>query len=131
MRFETNEVCIWKVDNTLEQSVFEQLKWAINKQGVTQVFKIYKTPLRITCIPSRTIYAMDEIYEVKLSNRKLVERLIEREYHTLSSVEDSAEPKSTDEFKDHGVKVKLANKVQIQSSLGKMVKWSRFNCDRP
>lgn len=51
MRFETNVVCIRKIDNTLEQSVFEQLKSAINEQGLTYLFKINKSPLRITYIP--------------------------------------------------------------------------------
>lgn len=51
MRFPTNAVCIRKVDNTLEQSIFEQLKWAINEQDVAHLFKINKSPLRITYIP--------------------------------------------------------------------------------
>lgn len=62
----------------------------------------------------RIIYAMDEIYEVKFSNRKLAERLIDREYHTTITVVDSSEPKSRDELEEHGVKVKAAKKAQIQ-----------------
>lgn len=51
MRFAVNAVCIRKVDNTLEQSVYEQLKWAISEQKVTHLFKCNKSPLRITYIP--------------------------------------------------------------------------------
>ncbi|HFU3947064.1 TPA: PBSX family phage terminase large subunit, partial [Streptococcus suis] len=51
MRFAVNAVCIRKVDNTLEQSVYEQLKWAISEQRVTHLFKFNKSPLRITYLP--------------------------------------------------------------------------------
>ncbi|HEM5984269.1 TPA: PBSX family phage terminase large subunit [Streptococcus suis] len=51
MRFAVNAVCIRKVDNTLEQSVYEQLKWAISEQQVTHLFKFNKSPLRITYLP--------------------------------------------------------------------------------
>lgn len=51
MRYAVNAVCIRKTDNTLEQSVYEQLKWAINEQHVTHLFKFNKSPLRITYLP--------------------------------------------------------------------------------
>lgn len=51
MRFPVNAVCIRKTDNTLEQSVYEQLKWAANEQQVTHLFKFNKSPLRITYLP--------------------------------------------------------------------------------
>lgn len=51
MRYGTNAVCIRKTDNTLEQSVYEQLKWAIAEQGVTHLFKFNKSPLKITYKP--------------------------------------------------------------------------------
>lgn len=51
MRFPVNAVGIRYVDNTLEQSIFEQMKWAIEVQGVSHLFKINKSPLRITYIP--------------------------------------------------------------------------------
>lgn len=51
MRYPVNAVCIRKTDNTLEQSVYEQLKWAISEQGVSHLFKINKSPLKITYIP--------------------------------------------------------------------------------
>lgn len=39
------------VDNTLEQSIYEQMKWAIEKQGVSRLFKFNKSPLKITYLP--------------------------------------------------------------------------------
>lgn len=51
MRYAINAVGIRKVDNTIETSIFEQMKWAINEQGVSHLFKINKSPMRITYIP--------------------------------------------------------------------------------
>lgn len=51
MRFPINGVGIRKVDNTIELSIFEQIKWAISEQGVNHLFKINKSPMRITFIP--------------------------------------------------------------------------------
>lgn len=51
MRYPVNAVGIRKVDNTLELSIFEQMKWAIEQQGVSHLFKINKSPMRITYTP--------------------------------------------------------------------------------
>ncbi|WP_430599383.1 PBSX family phage terminase large subunit [Enterococcus sp. DIV0179] len=51
MRYAVNAVGIRYVDNTLEQSLYEQMKWAIKQQGVSYLFKFNKSPLRITYIP--------------------------------------------------------------------------------
>ena len=51
MRYPVNAVGIRKVDNTIEASIFEQMKWAINEQGVAHLFKINKSPMKITYIP--------------------------------------------------------------------------------
>ncbi|MGE8037840.1 PBSX family phage terminase large subunit [Lysinibacillus sp. NPDC093692] len=51
MRYAVNAVGIRKVDNTIETSIFEQMKWAINEQGVSHLFKINKSPMRLTYIP--------------------------------------------------------------------------------
>lgn len=51
MRYAVNAVGIRKIDNTIETSIFEQMKWAINEQGVAHLFKINKSPMRITYIP--------------------------------------------------------------------------------
>ncbi len=51
MRYAVNTVGIRYVDNTLEQSLYEQMKWAIEQQGVSHLFKFNKSPLRITYKP--------------------------------------------------------------------------------
>jgi phage terminase large subunit len=51
MRYAVNAVGIRKVDNTLELSVFAQIRWAIAEQGVAHLFKVNKSPMRITYIP--------------------------------------------------------------------------------
>lgn len=51
MRYAVNGVGIRKVDNTIELSIFEQMKWAISEQGVSHLFKINKSPMRITYKP--------------------------------------------------------------------------------
>lgn len=51
MRYAVNAVGIRRVDNTLEQSIYEQMKWAIEEQEVPHLFKFNKSPLKITYIP--------------------------------------------------------------------------------
>lgn len=51
MRYAVNAVGIRKVDNTIELSIFEQMKWAISEQGVSHLFKVNKSPMKITYIP--------------------------------------------------------------------------------
>jgi phage terminase large subunit len=51
MRYPVNGVGIRKVDNTIELSIFEQIKWAISEQGVNHLFKINKSPMRVTFKP--------------------------------------------------------------------------------
>ncbi|MCK1976061.1 PBSX family phage terminase large subunit [Jeotgalicoccus huakuii] len=51
MRYPVNAVGIRKIDNTIELSIFEQIKWAISEQKVSHLFKINKSPMRITYLP--------------------------------------------------------------------------------
>lgn len=51
MRYPVNAVGIRKVDNTIEASIFEQIKWAIHEQGVAHLFKVNKSPMRVTYTP--------------------------------------------------------------------------------
>ena len=51
MRYPVNAVGIRKIGETIELSIFEQMKWAISEQGVSHLFKINKSPMRITYIP--------------------------------------------------------------------------------
>ena len=51
MRYPMNAVGIRKTDNTIELSIFEQIKWAISEQQVSHLFKVNKSPMRITYLP--------------------------------------------------------------------------------
>jgi phage terminase large subunit len=58
----------------------------------------------------RRLYAMDELYGVKISNRELADWIKARGYQTDMTIADSAEPKSIDEMKGYGVRMKGARK---------------------
>ena len=51
MKFPVTTLCIRKVANTLSDSVFEQLKEAIEILGVSHLWKIQKSPLQLVYIP--------------------------------------------------------------------------------
>lgn len=60
---------------------------------------------------ARTIYAIGEIYGVKISNRQLAEEMKKLQYDDVVTNADSAEPKSVDEMKyQHHVRFKGAKK---------------------
>ncbi|MCP1176212.1 PBSX family phage terminase large subunit [Bacillus sp. 1663tsa1] len=58
----------------------------------------------------RTIYAMDEVYGTKISNREIAMEIKKRGYQSDMTIADSAEPKSVDEVKLYDVKIKGAKK---------------------
>lgn len=58
----------------------------------------------------RKIYALDEVYGVKISNRELADKIKGKKRHTTTTTADSAEPKSIDEMKTYGVKMVGAKK---------------------
>lgn len=58
----------------------------------------------------RRIYAIDELYGVKIHNREVAEWMKEKGYHSDTTIADSAEPKSVDEMKKYGIRIKGAKK---------------------
>jgi phage terminase large subunit len=58
----------------------------------------------------RKIYALDEIYGVKLSNREAAAEINQRNYGSDMTTADSAEPKSVDEMKTYGIRIRGARK---------------------
>ena len=58
----------------------------------------------------RILYAMDEIFGVKIGNREAAKRIKEKGYERDLVVADSAEPKSIDEMKDYGINITGAEK---------------------
>lgn len=58
----------------------------------------------------RRIYAIDEIYGVKLSNHEIAEMIKAKGYNDTLIIADSAEPKSIDELKQYGIRIRGAKK---------------------
>jgi PBSX family phage terminase large subunit len=58
----------------------------------------------------RKLYIFGEIYGVKLSNRHVAELIKKNGWHTALTIADSAEPKSVDELKGYGIRIKGAEK---------------------
>lgn len=58
----------------------------------------------------RRIYALDEHYGQKISNREAAKWIKEKGYHSIQTTADSAEPKSIDELKEYGIRIKGAKK---------------------
>lgn len=69
----------------------------------------------------RRLYAMDEIYEVKLSNREAAEKIKAKGYNTVMTIADSAEPKSIAELQSYGIRIKAAKKGEGSVEYGE--KW--------
>lgn len=59
---------------------------------------------------NKRIYVWDELYEKGLSNRKIYERICATNYGKERITADSAEPKSIDELKSYGLRIKGAKK---------------------
>lgn len=95
MRYPVNAVGIRKIDNTIELSIFEQMKWAISEQGVSHLFKINKSPMRVTYIPRgnymvfRGASEPERIKSLKSSNFPFA----------IAWIEELAEFKTEDEVK--------------------------------
>lgn len=49
---ECNAICFRKIGKDIEESVYNQILWAINILGVEAYFKAYKSPYRIVYIPT-------------------------------------------------------------------------------
>lgn len=58
----------------------------------------------------RKLYAIDEFYGVKLSNRKVVEWIKKKKYNDFRIIADSEEPKSIAELKSYGINIIGAKK---------------------
>lgn len=69
----------------------------------------------------RKLYLFDEIYGVKISNRKLAELMKAKKMNRAVTTFDSAEPKSIDEVRDLGLPAKGAKKGQGSVEYGE--KW--------
>lgn len=50
-----NVLCVRKVQDTLRNSCFSDIKWAVNRLGVQKYFKFRETPLQVTYLPYGTV----------------------------------------------------------------------------
>ncbi|WP_426429077.1 PBSX family phage terminase large subunit [Staphylococcus equorum] len=94
MRYPTNAVVIRKIDNTLASSVFEQIKWAINEQGVSHLFKVKVSPMEVTYLPrgNRIIFRGAQ-------NPERLKSLKDSQFpFTIAWIEEIAEFKTEDEL---------------------------------
>lgn len=58
----------------------------------------------------RRLYAIDELYGVKISNREAAEWIKQKGYADTMTTADSAEPKSIDEMRSYGLRIRGARK---------------------
>lgn len=72
-------------------------------------------------IENKRLYVWDEIYEKGLSNKKIFERIQEAGYSKERITADSAEPKSIDELKGYGLRIKGAEKGK--DSIANGIQW--------
>lgn len=53
MKYPVTALCVRKVGNTISESMFEQLKSAINMLGVNNYWEIYKSPMKLVYKPRK------------------------------------------------------------------------------
>ena len=78
-------------------------------------------PIMFLDMKNSRLYVWDELYETGLSNRKIYERLRAMGYGKELFTADSAEPKSIDELRYLGMRVKAAKKGKDSISNG--IQW--------
>lgn len=78
-------------------------------------------PIMFLDIQGKKLYIWDELYQKGLSNRKIWENISEMGYSKERFTGDSAEPKSIDELKSMGMKIKGAKKGK--DSIKNGVQW--------
>ena len=61
-------------------------------------------------LQNKRLYVFDEMYKKGLSNRRIAENIAEMGYNKETITADGAEPKSNDELKGYGLRVKGAKK---------------------
>lgn len=62
---ECNAICFRKIGKDIEESVYNQILWAINILGVQDYFKAYKSPYRIVYLPTGQIITFRGLDDAK------------------------------------------------------------------
>lgn len=79
------------------------------------------SPIMFLDSEQKKLYIWDELYEKGLSNHKIFKKLSEMGYGKEKYVGDSAEPKSIDELKSYGMRIKGAKKGK--DSINNGIQW--------
>lgn len=90
-----------------EVKIFDNIRQGIDWGYATDPFAFIRWHYDKT---RKKLYAIDEIYEVKLSNSQAAKMIKAKGYNDFRIIADSAEPKSIDEMKSYGIKIKGAKK---------------------
>jgi len=72
-------------------------------------------------LQNKKLYVWDEIYQKGMSNRKIYDAITEAGYNKERITGDSAEPKSIDELKGYGLRIKGAEKGK--DSIANGIQW--------
>lgn len=72
-------------------------------------------------VQNKKLYVWDEIYQKGMSNRKIYDAITEAGYNKERITGDSAEPKSIDELKGYGLRIKSA--VKGPDSIKNGIQW--------
>lgn len=72
-------------------------------------------------VKNKKLYVWDEIYQKGMSNRKIYDAITEAGYNKERITGDSAEPKSIDELKGYGLRIKSA--VKGPDSIKNGIQW--------
>lgn len=112
----------WGVTDGLVYENWKEEPFDVNeissRSGVVSVFGLdfgyTNDPTALFCglldIENKQIYVFDEIYEKGMSNKRIAEKINVMGYGKERIIADSAEPKSIDELKSLGIRVKGASK---------------------
>ena len=92
---------VFRIITDAEVAAFDNIRQGIDWGYAADPFAFVRLHYDKT---RRKLYLFDEIYGIKMSNREAAERIKKKGYHTVTSVADSAEPKSIDEVKTFDVK---------------------------
>lgn len=110
---------------TLDEASKQSKNWVFREDVVTRCGLDFgytndptASPIMFLDIKNGRLYIWDELYETGLSNRKIYERLCSMGYGKELYTADSAEPKSIDELRYLGMRVKGAKKGRDSISNG-------------
>lgn len=113
---------------TLDEASKQSKNWVFREDVVTRCGLDFgytndptASPIMFLDIKNSRLYIWDELYETGLSNRKIYERLCSMGYGKELYTADSAEPKSIDELRYLGMRVKGAKKGRDSISNG--IQW--------